>query len=60
MATDTEPHAAVAVELPGIIKFAYTNYTVNSNEAKCKATCKEKNCGTVLVEKIGITSAFTK
>lgn len=44
--------------VPLVIKFAYTNFTEDGVKQKWSAKCAI--CRTTLVEKVGVTSGFTK
>jgi hypothetical protein len=43
---------------PAVVKFAFKDLTIDKDGDKWRAKCKI--CNTILVEKRGTTSAFTK
>lgn len=45
-------------KVPSIVQFAYKDFS--RDEAKCKHNARCRTCKGLIVDKIGVTSAFTK
>ena len=55
---DRPSNTASIIMQPNVVKFAFTDLTIGKSGDKWSAKCKI--CKTVLTEKRGTTSAFTK